>query len=125
MGTYADGAVIITIDADGKLAIQELKKTKEQVDGLGEASEDSKEKVGGLGEETNNSALEMAAFSATLAVGAKKLLDIGAAAVAASSQFESAFAKTQTIMDTNAIPHNPKSKKHPYETLANTGVLRV
>lgn len=22
----------------------------------------------------------------------------------------------------NAIPHNPKSKKHPYETLANIGV---
>ncbi len=103
MGTYADGAVIITIDADGKLAIQELKKTKEQVDDIGEASEDSKKKVGGLGEETKKSALEMAAFSAALAVGAKKLLDIGAAAVAAASQFESAFAKTQTIMDTNVL----------------------
>lgn len=103
IGTYADGAVIITIDADGKLAIQELKKTKEQVDEVGESSEDSKEKVGGLGEETKNSALEMAAFSATLAVGAKELLDIGAAAVTASSQFESAFAKTQTIMDTNVL----------------------
>ena len=103
MGTYADGAVIITIDADGKLAIQELKKTKEQVDKVGESSEDSKEKVGGLGEETKNSALKMAAFSATVAAGAKKLLDIGAAAVAASSQFESAFAKTQTIMDTNVL----------------------
>ena len=25
----------------------------------------------------------------------------------------------------NAIPHNPKSKKHPYETLANNEVFRL
>ena len=25
----------------------------------------------------------------------------------------------------NAIPHNPKSKKHPYETLANTGFVGI
>ena len=100
MATYADGAVIITIDADGKLAIKELEDTEKAVKGVGDESEESKEKVGGLGDETDKTGLKMAALSASAAVAAKKLLDIGSAAITASSQFESAFAKTQTIMDT-------------------------
>lgn len=103
MATYADGAVIISIDADGKLAIKELEKTKEKVEDVGSESEGTKEKVGGLGDEVDKSALKMAAFSASVAVGAKKLLNLGAAAVNASSQFDAAFAKTQTIMDTTTM----------------------
>lgn len=100
MATYADGAVIITIDADGKLAIKELENTKEKVKGVGDESEESKEKVRGFGDETDKTGLKMAALSASAVVATKKLLDIGSAAITASSQFESAFAKTQTIMDT-------------------------
>ena len=100
MATYADGAVIITIDADGKLAIKELEDTKKSVKGVGDESEESKDKVGGLGDETDKTGLKMAALSASAVVTTKKLLDIGSAAITASSQFESAFAKTQTIMDT-------------------------
>lgn len=100
MATYADGAVIITIDADGKLAIKELEDTKKSVKGVGDESEESKDKVGGLGDETDKTGLKMAALSASAVVTTKKLLDIGSAAVTASTQFDSAFAKTQTIMDT-------------------------
>ena len=100
MATYADGAVIITIDADGKLAIKELEDTKKSVKGVGDESEETGEKVGGLGDETDKTGLKMAALSASAVVTAKKLLDIGSAAVTASTQFDSAFAKTQTIMDT-------------------------
>lgn len=100
MATYADGAVIITIDADGKLAIKELEDTKKSVKGVGDESEESKDKVGGLGDETDKTGLKMAALSASSVVTTKKLLDIGSAAVTASTQFDSAFAKTQTIMDT-------------------------
>lgn len=100
MATYADGAVIITIDADGKLAIKELEDTKKSVKGVGDESEETGGKVGGLGDETDKTGLKMAALSASAVVTAKKLLDIGSAAVTASTQFDSAFAKTQTIMDT-------------------------
>lgn len=100
MATYADGAVIITIDADGKLAIKELEDTKKSVKGVGDESEETGEKVGRLGDETDITGLKMAALSASAVVAAKKLLDIGSAAVTASTQFDSAFAKTQTIMDT-------------------------
>lgn len=100
MSTYADGAVIITIDADGKLAIKELEDTKKSVKGVGDESEETGEKVGRLGDETDITGLKMAALSASAVVAAKKLLDIGSAAVTASTQFDSAFAKTQTIMDT-------------------------
>lgn len=103
MATYADGAVIITIDADGKLAIKELEDTKKSVKGVGDESEETGEKVGGLGDETDKTGLKMAALSASAVVTAKKLLDIGSAAVTASTQFDSAFAKTQTIMDTAAM----------------------
>lgn len=100
MATYADGAVIITIDADGKLAIKELEDTEKAVKGVGDESEESKEKVRGFGDETDKTGLKMAALSASAVVATKKLLDIGSAAVTASTQFDSAFAKTQTIMDT-------------------------
>lgn len=103
MATYADGAVIITIDADGKLAIKELDDTKKSVKGVGDESEETGEKVGGLGDETDKTGLKMAALSASAVIAAKKLLDIGSAAVTASTQFDSAFAKTQTIMDTAAM----------------------
>ena len=100
MATYADGSVIITIDADGKLAIKELENTEEKVKDVGDESEKSKEKVRGFGDEADKTGLKMAALSASAVVTTKKLLDIGSAAVTASTQFDSAFAKTQTIMET-------------------------
>lgn len=103
MATYADGAVIITIDADGKLAIKELEDTKKSVKGVGDESEESKEKVGGLGDESKNTAAKLAMLSAGAAAAAAALISVGSAAITASSQFESAFAKTQTIMDTAAM----------------------
>lgn len=100
MATYADGSVIITIDADGKLAIKELENTEEKVKDVGDESEEAKEKVRGFGDEADKTGLKMAALSASAVVTTKKLLDIGSAAVTASTQFDSAFAKTQTIMET-------------------------
>lgn len=100
MATYADGSVIIAIDADGKLAIKELENTEEKVKDVGDESEEAKEKVRGFGDEADKTGLKMAALSASAVVTTKKLLDIGSAAVTASTQFDSAFAKTQTIMET-------------------------
>lgn len=103
MATYADGAVIITIDADGKLAIKELENTEKAVKGVGDESEESKEKVGGFGDEAKNTDAKLVMLSAGAAAAAAALLSVGSAAITASSQFESAFAKTQTIMDTAAM----------------------
>lgn len=103
MATYADGAVIITIDADGKLAIKELEDTKKAVKGVGDESEESKEKVCGFGDEAKNTDAKLAILSAGAAAAAAALISVGSAAITASSQFESAFAKTQTIMDTAAM----------------------
>lgn len=89
MATYADGAVIISIDADGKLAIKELENTKKE--------------VGGLGDESEKTDAQMVALSASAAAAAAALIAVGAAAVNVSSQFDSAFAKTQTIMDTAVL----------------------
>ena len=100
MATYADGAVIITIDADGKLAIKELENTEKAVKGVGDESEESKEKVGGFGDEAKNTDAKLAILSAGAAATAAALISVGSAAITASSQFESSFAKTQTIMDT-------------------------
>lgn len=100
MATYADGAVIITIDADGKLAIKELEDTEKAVKGVGDESEESKEKVGGFGDEAKNTDAKLAILSAGAAAAAAALISVGSAAITASSQFESSFAKTQTIMDT-------------------------
>lgn len=103
MATYADGAVIITIDADGKLAIKELENTEKAVKGVGDESEESKEKVGGFGDEAKNTDAKLVMLSAGAAAAAAALISVGSAAITASSQFESAFAKTQTIMDTAAM----------------------
>lgn len=100
MATYADGAVIITIDADGKLAIKELEDTKKSVKGVGDESEESKEKVGGFGDKAKNTDANLAILSAGAAATAAALISVGSAAITASSQSESSFAKTQTIMDT-------------------------
>lgn len=100
MANYADGAVIITIDADGKLAIKELENTEKAVKGVGDESEESKDKVSGFGDEANKTDAKLSVLAAGAAATAAALIAIGSAAITASSQFESAFAKTQTIMDT-------------------------
>lgn len=85
----ADGSVIISIDADGKLAIKELEKTGEE--------------IGGLGEKAQNAEKGMTELTAGAAAVTAALVAIGKAAIDAATQFESAFAKTQTIMDETEV----------------------
>lgn len=81
----ADGSVIISIDADGKLAIKELDNAGEKIDSLGEKSE-----------KANKGMTELAAGATAVSVA---LIAVGKEVVEASTKFEAAYARTQTIMD--------------------------
>lgn len=86
MSTYADGAVVIQIDADGKLVIKELKDTDKEINNIGKSVEKAQK--------------DAAAMAAGYAAVATAMIATGTAAVKVSGQFDAAFAKTQTIMDT-------------------------
>lgn len=88
METY-DGAVRFKIEIDGKSYEGELETAKEKTEGLGEE----------IGKLTAADAL-MAAGAAKLG---QELLGAASAAVQLSTNFDAAFAKTQTIMDTAAV----------------------
>lgn len=81
----ADGSVIISIDADGKLAIKELNDTGEKIDSLGDKSQ-----------KANKGMTELAAGATAVSVA---LIAVGKEVVEASTKFEAAYARTQTIMD--------------------------
>lgn len=85
----ADGSVIIYIDADGKLAVKELDKTGEKIESLGNNAQ--------------NAEKGMTALAAGSAAVTTALIAVGKAATDAATQFESAFAKTQTIMDETEV----------------------
>lgn len=89
MPTYADGSVVIQIDADGKLAIKELKDTDKEIDNIGKSAE-----------EAQKGASAMAKGYAAVATA---MTAAGVAAVKVSGQFDAAFAKTQTIMDETEV----------------------
>jgi len=76
--------------------------TKQEIDHVGESAEKSSKDIGAFTEELKNSE-EEAKVAAAAAVVAGALIAIGAEAVQASMKFDSAFAKTQTIMDQNAM----------------------
>ena len=88
----ADGSVIISIDADGKLAIKEIDNTSEKIGELGEKSE-----------KTNKDLTKLAAGAAAVSVA---MIAIGKEVAEASAKFESAFARTQTIMDETEMSVN-------------------
>ncbi len=99
MGQYADGSVIIAIDADSKAAEQELEKTKDGLEGVGEGASEAQKELGNMSKETDAATAQMMKLSAGAAAVSTALIAVGAAAVSAATQFGSAFAQTQTIMD--------------------------
>lgn len=89
----ADGKVTILIEANSKEAEEILGRVKDKTDEVGDAAEESgKRSEAGLGAV----ALGAGVASAALIAATKAAVDYAAA-------FESAFAKTETIMDTNAM----------------------
>lgn len=99
MGQYADGSVIIAIDADSKAAEQELEKTKDGLEGVGDGASEAQKELGNMSKETDAATAQMMKLSAGAAAVSTALIAVGATAVSAATQFESAFAQTQTIMD--------------------------
>lgn len=88
----ADGSVIISIDADGKLAIKEIDNTSEKIGELGAKSEN-----------TNKDLTKLAAGAAAVSAA---MIALGKEAVEAATKFEAAFARTQTIMDETEMSVN-------------------
>lgn len=88
-----DGTVTIKINVDGKDAEIELGKVTGQIEDAGATAEDVSEST-----QRNTAALTVA-----LAAIAASLVAAGLKAYQFSSQFNAAFAKTQTIMDTNVM----------------------
>ena len=88
----ADGSVIISIDADGKLAIKEIDNTSEKIGELGAKSEN-----------TNKDLTKLAAGAAAVSAA---MIALGKEAVEAATRFEAAFARTQTIMDETEMSVN-------------------
>lgn len=103
MAAYADGAVIISIDADGRLAIKELEGTKEALGEFGNKAEDTNQKVDELGDKVQEAKIDLKELAVAASAVTAGLVATGVATVNASSQFESAFAKTRTIMDANVV----------------------
>ena len=89
----ADGKVTILIEADGKKAEEALDQVQDKTEQLG----DSVEGTGKQSEAGFSAAALGAAAVATAITAATK------AAVDYAGAFEAAFAKTETIMDTNAM----------------------
>ena len=89
----ADGKVTILIEADGKKAEEALDQVQDKTEALGDSAEETgKQSEAGLG-----AAALGADAAATALIAATK------AAVDYAGAFEAAFAKTETIMDTNAM----------------------
>ena len=89
----ADGTVTIKINVDGKDVEVELGKVKTQVEDTGETA----------AEVSDSAQRNAAAVGVALAAIATSLVAAGLKAYEFSSQFQAAFAKTQTIMDTNVM----------------------
>ncbi len=89
----ADGTVTIKINVDGKDVEVELGKVKTQVEDTGETA----------AEVSDSAQRNAAAVGVALAAIATSLVAAGLKAYEFSSQFNAAFAKTQTIMDTNVM----------------------
>ena len=89
----ADGTVTIKINVDGKDVEVELGKVKTQVEDTGETAAEVSDSV----------QRNAAAVGVALAAIATSLVAAGLKAYEFSSQFNAAFAKTQTIMDTNVM----------------------
>lgn len=88
-----DGKVTILIDAESKEAEDGLDRVQDKTEQLGDTAEDSgKRSEAGLGA----AALAATAVSASLIAATKAAVDYAGA-------FDTAFAKTQTIMDENAV----------------------
>ena len=89
----ADGTVTIKINVDGKDVEVELGKIETQVEDTGETA----------AEVSDSAQRNAAAVGVALAAIATSLVAAGLKAYEFSSQFQAAFAKTQTIMDTNVM----------------------
>jgi TP901 family phage tail tape measure protein len=89
----ADGTVTIKINVDGKDIEVELGKVKTQVEDTGETAV----------EVSDSAQRNAAAVGVAIAAIATSLVAAGLKAYEFSSQFQAAFAKTQTIMDTNVM----------------------
>ena len=89
----ADGTVTIKINVDGKDVEVELGKVKTQVEDTGETA----------AEVSDSAQRNAAAVGVALTAIATSLVAAGLKAYEFSSQFNAAFAKTQTIMDTNVM----------------------
>ena len=88
-----DGKVTIKVGIDDKEVKPKLKGVEDQIDQTAEAGSDASERS-----QRDAKALDLA----VVAIGAA-LVAAGLKAYAFASQFEAAFAKTQTIMDTNVM----------------------
>ena len=89
----ADGKVTILIEADGKKAEEALDQVQDKTEQLGDSAEDTgKRSDAGF----SAAALGAAAVATAITAATKAAVDYAGA-------FEAAFAKTETIMDTNAM----------------------
>ena len=91
-----------TCESLGKAA-SASEAASEDIEKVGKKSKDSEEEVEGLGKASDETQKQMLALSASCAALCAGLVAIGVQAVHASMEFDSAFAKTKTIMDTNAM----------------------
>lgn len=113
----ADGSVKIEIVADSSQAEEAIKRTGAAVEDLGDAAEKASGETSELGDSADGAAggvgeldesglsakASMLALTAALSGTAKAMQEVAQWAVNASTQFESAFAKTTTIMDQTAV----------------------
>ncbi len=79
------------------------KSTEEQISKVGTAAGSAEKDMGNLRETTNDTEKAMVAASAACLGLATGLITIGSNAVQTSTEVDSAFAKTKTIMDENAM----------------------
>lgn len=112
-----DGRVGIVVVTDNKDAVDKLRETEKEVDklgdtakqtsketdGLGESNKKTGEETEGLGEKADKAAAGVAALAVGAASAAAAMSAAAAAAIRVSSEFETAYAKTQTIMDQNEV----------------------
>ena len=91
-----------TCESLGKAA-SASEAASEDIEKVGKKSKDSEEEVEGLGKASDETQKQMLALSASCAALCAGLVAIGVQAVQASMEFDSAFAKTKTIMDANAM----------------------
>lgn len=112
-----DSRIGIKVDADNKDAVDKLRETEKEVDklgdtakqtsketdGLGESNKKTGEETEGLGEKADKAASGVAALAVGAASAAAAMSAAAAAAIRVSSEFETAYAKTQTIMDQNEV----------------------